>query len=67
MTVAPWSAAVDRGEVATKDPACARIAVRCPDRLDGDRRDRVSYAGPAAWGHGRCACGPLRPGTRASP
>ncbi|MFF7357776.1 MULTISPECIES: DUF3515 family protein [Streptomyces] len=36
-----------------KDPACARIAAHYPDRLDGDRRDPVSYEGLTAWGHGR--------------
>ena len=31
-----------------KDPVCARITAHRPDRLDGDRRDRVSHEGPAA-------------------
>lgn len=47
------------------DPACARIAAHYPDRLDGDRRDRVSYEGLAAWGHGRvrlrCGLNPPAP------
>ncbi|PKW08420.1 Protein of unknown function [Streptomyces sp. 1222.5] len=42
-----------------KDAACTRIADRYPDRLDGDRRDRVTFEGLAVWGHGavRLRCG----------
>jgi Protein of unknown function (DUF3515) len=48
-----------------KDPACARIAAHYPDRLGGDRRDRATYEGLAAWGHGRvrlrCGLNPPAP------
>ncbi|MEV6295698.1 DUF3515 family protein [Streptomyces sp. NPDC051896] len=48
-----------------KDMVCARIAAHYPDRLDGDRRDRGSHEGLAAWGHGtvrlRCGLNPPAP------
>ncbi|KUN08737.1 hypothetical protein AQI95_06915 [Streptomyces yokosukanensis] len=52
-----------------KDPACTRIAAHYPDRLAGDRRDRVSYEGLAAWGHGsvRLRCGIVPPAARKNP
>ncbi|MEU6192824.1 DUF3515 family protein [Streptomyces sp. NPDC047061] len=52
-----------------KDPGCGRLADRYPDRLGGAVRDRVSYAGLAAWGHGtvelRCGVNPPAPTTDA--
>ncbi|MEU9447106.1 DUF3515 family protein [Streptomyces sp. NPDC048277] len=52
-----------------KDPACARLADRYPDRLDGDTRDLVSFQGLAVWGHGevelRCGVTPPAPTTDA--
>ncbi|MEV7384795.1 DUF3515 family protein [Streptomyces sp. NPDC091215] len=46
------------------DPACARLADRYPDRLDGAARDRVTFEGLAVWGHGEVElrCGVARPG-----
>lgn len=52
-----------------KDPACARIADRYPDRLGGVGRDPVTFEGLAVWGHGavrlRCGLTPPAPTTDA--
>ncbi|MEV6761035.1 DUF3515 family protein [Streptomyces sp. NPDC051105] len=52
-----------------KDPACARIADRYPDRLGGAARDPVTFEGLAVWGHGavelRCGLTPPAPTTDA--
>ncbi|MER6219508.1 DUF3515 family protein [Streptomyces sp900105755] len=52
-----------------RDPACARLADRYPDRLGGAARDRVTFEGLAVWGHGtvelRCGVNPPGPTTDA--
>ncbi|MFD3585705.1 DUF3515 family protein [Streptomyces sp. NPDC058683] len=52
-----------------KDPACARIAGRYPDRLGGAGRDPVTFEGLAVWGRGtvelRCGLTPPAPTTDA--
>jgi hypothetical protein len=52
-----------------RDPACARLADRYPDRLGGAARDRVTFEGLAVWGHGevelRCGLNPPAPTTDA--
>lgn len=52
-----------------KDPACARIARHYPDRLDGNRRDRITFEGLAVWGHGavRLRCGLIPPAPAKDP
>ncbi|MEU0006629.1 DUF3515 family protein [Streptomyces sp. NPDC006314] len=51
------------------DPACARIAGHYPDRLDGNRRDRITFEGLAVWGHGavRLRCGLIPPAPTKDP